>query len=374
LTIVETRFTIPLSDVDKPRVETMKSKPKSDEIRRFIIDRVEEHPGDIARLTAERFGITRQAVARHLATLVDDEILVAEGRTRERTYSLKVRTAFHDLRLADNNDEDKVWRTYVSPFFSQLSNNVSTLCYHGFTEMFNNAIDHSEGTSTIILLKLSAKTASMVIKDNGIGIFEKIKRRFGLEDYRHAIVELSKGKLTTDPARHTGQGIFFTSRMFDTFVLSGNGMVFGHTKAAEDWYFEHEPDESDGTQVVMTIAIDSTRTAKSIFDQYTDQESDDLDFSRTHVPLTLARYGRDQLISRSQAKRVLAHFDKFKVIDLDFAGIDMIGQAFADEIFRVFAAGNPNIRIQAMNANDDVQRMIVSAMKARTEQESASKS
>jgi RNA polymerase sigma-70 factor (ECF subfamily) len=40
-----------------------------------------------------------------------------------------------------------------------------------------------------------------------------------LLDERHAILELSKDQLTTDPARHTGDGIFFTSRMFDSFDL-----------------------------------------------------------------------------------------------------------------------------------------------------------
>jgi hypothetical protein len=51
----------------------------------------------------------------------------------------------------------------------------------------------------------------------------------------------------------------------------------------------------------------------------------------------LAKYGNDQLISRSQAKRLLARIELFKIVLFDFSGVETIGQAFADEIFRVFA-------------------------------------
>ena len=59
----------------------------------------------------------------------------------------------------------------------------------------------------------------------------------------------------------------------------------------------------------------------------------------THIPLRLAEYGEDNLVSRSQAKRVLARVDRFEEVILDYSGIRAVGQAFADEIFRVFAAG-----------------------------------
>ncbi len=51
----------------------------------------------------------------------------------------------------------------------------------------------------------------------------------------------------------------------------------------------------------MTIAVDSPRTLKSVFDLYANPETDDYGFSKTHVPLRLAQYGQDDLVSRSQA-------------------------------------------------------------------------
>ncbi|MBP7276933.1 MAG: STAS-like domain-containing protein [Succinivibrio sp.] len=64
------------------------------------------------------------------------------------------------------------------------------------------------------------------------------------------------------------------------------------------------------------------------------------------------------MISRSQAKRLLARFDKFKYAVLDFSGIDDIGQVFADEIFRVFVNSHPEIEISYIEANKSIKNMI----------------
>lgn len=80
--------------------------------------------------------------------------------------------------------------------------------------------------------------------------------------------------------------------------------------------------------------------------------------SKTIVPMRLAKYGAENLISRSQAKRVVSRFDKFTTVVLDFEGIDEIGQGFADEIFRVFANDHPNIELIPYQCSTNVQQMI----------------
>jgi hypothetical protein len=70
------------------------------------------------------------------------------------------------------------------------------------------------------------------------------------------------------------------------------------------------------------------------------------------------QYGDDNLISRSQAKRLLERFDRFKIVVLDFSGVALIGQAFADEVFRVFKAKHPDVKLIPMNVSPGVQRMI----------------
>ncbi len=107
----------------------------------------------------------------------------------------------------------------------------------------------------------------------------------------------------------------------------------------------------------MEISLTSTRTLEELFDQF-GGDAEGPGFTKTHVPLKLALYSMDKLISRSQAKRVLARFEKFKEVILDCDGVEMIGQSFADEIFRVFAARNPDVAIYTVRANARVQRMI----------------
>jgi anti-sigma regulatory factor (Ser/Thr protein kinase) len=342
-------------------------KHSGEEIRQYILAHLQEHPDDIAKFTAEVFGITRQAVHRHLATLVKENQIDAVGQTRRKRYALKAHKIEKVLSLAENRHEDLVWRSSVEPILAHLPENVLKICQYGFMEMFNNAIEHSQGTHASITIERTARLVTLIVFDNGIGIFEKIKSTFGLEDYRHAILELSKGKLTTDPKHHTGEGIFFSSRVFDEFVIASSKLVFLHSsRIADDWLIENETIASEGTMIRMTIAVDSPRTLPEVFDRYADPETDDYGFSKTHVPLKLAQYSHDDLVSRSQARRVLARFERFKEVFLDFSGIESIGQAFADEIFRVFAADHPAINLVAANANEQVSQMIRRALAAKS--------
>ena len=106
----------------------------------------------------------------------------------------------------------------------------------------------------------------------------------------------------------------------------------------------------------MMLHNHTARTTKKIFDQYT--SGDDYGFTKTIVPVNLARYGDEQLVSRSQAKRLLARVEVFKEVIFDFSGISAIGQAFADEIFRVFKNSHPNITLHWIEANPEVMQMI----------------
>jgi hypothetical protein len=92
------------------------------------------------------------------------------------------------LSLKDNRDADLVWRTLVAPHLTGLSENVLGICQYGFKGTFNNAIDHSEGSDALVIIGRSANRVDMLVGDNGVGIFEKIRSRFGLEDHRHAIL------------------------------------------------------------------------------------------------------------------------------------------------------------------------------------------
>jgi anti-sigma regulatory factor (Ser/Thr protein kinase) len=343
------------------------SKPRkqSQEIRDSILKNIEEHPQDIASFTAGKFSISRQAVHRHIRQLINDGLITVQGATRDRKYELKPLVDFQQvLPLNADLREDKVWREHLRPRLEGVPPNVLSICQYGFTEMVNNAIDHSQGTLLSISLKHTPAIIELGITDNGIGIFNKIQKALNLDDPLHAILELSKGKLTTDPGHHTGEGIFFTSRMFDDFrILSGN-LFFNYVETAGDWLLEDQKELLRGTLITLKISPHSTRTTQQVFNRYASGE--DYGFTKTHVPVSLARYGDENLISRSQAKRLLTRFERFKEIILDFKGVDTIGQAFADEIFRVFQNQNPKIHLTPINTHDQIEKMI-SRVKSATQ-------
>ncbi|TEU01635.1 MAG: DUF4325 domain-containing protein [Anaerolineales bacterium] len=334
-----------------------KPRKKSIEIRNFILDNIANHPRDITLLTSNQFNISRPAVLRHIQKLIDEGAIVAHGKTRDRRYELKllVDEAF-TFSLSTDVEEDKVWRHLVRPMLKGIPGNVMSICEYGMSEMINNVIDHSEGTEAEIHVEQAAASVAFLVIDNGIGIFKKIQRDLHLGEPRQAILELSKGKLTTDPNRHTGEGIFFASRMFDSFVVYSEGLFF----SPRDTGVDRLPDsgsEEGGTTVSMGISTLSSRTLQEVFDLYT-SDNFEYTFSKTDVPVALATFGDENLVSRSQARRLLARFHEFKEVSLDFSDVATIGQAFSDEIFRVFSRNNPDIKITAVNTNEQIERMI----------------
>ena len=326
-------------------------------IRDYIVAHVSSHADNIGQVCAAYFGISRQAVNRHLRRLLTDGVLTAQGATRNRRYSLAIlRQVNVFLRLADRIDEDTVWRTEIAPLLSDLPQNVREIWQYGFTEMLNNAIDHSSGTRAVVEFSCTAIGTRINLWDDGEGIFRKITRELRLDDERHAVLELAKGKLTTDPENHTGEGIFFTSRLFDRFNILSHEVFFSHDSTTqEDWILE-SGSTSHSTFVVLELRNDTEKVLRQVFDEHT--ADGDYGFSKTVVPVSLVRYGDEALISRSQAKRLLTRFDRFKAVLLDFNGVDQIGQGFADEVFRVFARAHSNVDLVPINANEQVDAMI----------------
>jgi len=326
-------------------------------VRKFLVEHIEAHPGDVVRLAAEKFGCTRQAVHKHMQRLVAEGAVVVSGTTRSRRYSLAPLLHWDKrYELAPGITEDNVWREDIAPLLGKLPENVLNIWHYGFTEMLNNVIDHSGASHVSVVVTKTAAFTTIEIYDDGVGIFKKIQTALGLADERHAVLELAKGKFTTDPANHSGEGIFFSSRMFDEFDILSGEVYFSHEFGKkEDWVLQQSASRG-GTLVMMKLHNHTARTTRKVFDKFTSDE--DYGFNKTVVPVKLMRYGDDNLMSRSQGKRLLARFDRFKIVMLDFSGVASIGQAFADEVFRVFRSRHPEVELVPIHISSDVRRMI----------------
>ena len=340
----------------RQRADVPAIRGRGEDIRTFIVAHVARYPGDIVRRTAEKFDCSRQAVHRHIQRLVEEGALLETGKTRSRTYALAQLSAWtQTYAVSTNGDEGDIWLRDVRAQLEPLATNVLGIWQYGFTEMFNNALDHAEASSISVSVAKTAASSVVTIRDDGVGIFRKIQAALGLLDERHSVLELAKGKFTTDPQRHSGEGIFFSSRMFDHFSICSGSVWFSHqAKAPEDWILE--TDESGGTSVRMELGNHTARSVSKVFKQFT--SGDDFGFTKTVVPVRMAQYGDDNLVSRSQAKRLIVRFEKFRTVVLDFKGVVLIGQAFADEVFRVFPLAHPEVELMSLNANKEVGQMI----------------
>jgi anti-sigma regulatory factor (Ser/Thr protein kinase) len=328
------------------------------EIRKFVLKQVEEHPRDLVKLVAETFKIMPQTARVHVRRLCKENLLTEQGNTSDRVYALRVLEDWQKTyQITSGVREDEILDVDVSAVIADLPENVRSIWSTAFTEMFNNVLDHSAAIEATVIIRKTAVDTEMAIHDNGVGIFKKIRQALNLPDERYAAIELSKGKFTTDPSKHSGEGIFFTSKMFDKFDILSSSLAFSRTTDQPQWVKDVS---QNGTTIWMKLANDSTRQPKDVYDQFTE----DFVFDKSTIPVKLAQVGAAGLISRSQAKRILAGIERFKSVTLDFAGVKWIGQGFADEIFRVYRKAHPDVEILTEAANEDVARMIQRAQSA----------
>ena len=148
---------------------------QSGSIKRFILKHITKHPVDIVATTAERFHVTRTTVHRHLSSLVRGKQIVKSGMTKDVRYYLSStfnRTVYYNI--APDLSEDVALRTGFEDILKALSKNNKDIFTYGFTEIFNNAIDHSQGRKIVVSTVCTGDCLKLSIADDGIGIFKNI--------------------------------------------------------------------------------------------------------------------------------------------------------------------------------------------------------
>ncbi|MDO8412344.1 MAG: DUF4325 domain-containing protein [Gallionellaceae bacterium] len=330
------------------------------DLRRSILDAIAHDGGNVAARLAAQHGVSRQSTSAWLAKLKQEGFITSSGVGRGVRYQLAVLANVQHSYERAGLSEDRVWRELAGPQLADLQPNVRDIWHYAITEMVNNAIDHSGSVQVVVELLRDALNTTVYVADEGEGIFLKIQRALHLYDPREAILELAKGKLTTDPAHHTGEGIFFSSKVMDAFDIRSGTLHFMHDEWGADVLLER-PANAPGTLVLMRLANNSARTLQEVFNLFAAPE--EYTFARTIVPVKLAQHEGEKLVSRSQAKRLTMRFERFQTVVLDFAGVEEIGQAFADEVFRVFQQAHPATTLSPINMTSAVENMFKRVMK-----------
>ena len=331
---------------------------KKQSIILYLLEKIKNGDKSVTKKVSDTFDINQTTVHTYANELIKEGVIIKAGRDK---YELVSNVHKYHLERAAGELEmdDRVYLSCMDPHVSGLPENVRRIWGYAFSEMINNVIDHSGSPSADIIVRQDYLSTLVIISDNGVGIFKKIKEYFNLATLDEAISELFKGKLTTDSEHHPGEGIFFSSRMMDEFAVVSSGKVFSHSKyetiasslnsikELKGW------DNLPGTIVFMKLSNYSKREIGEVFRAY---EDEDYDFIRTIVPVK--NLFDSFPVSRSQAKRLCKGFERFKEVILDFRDVEMTGQGFADEIFRVYVNHNPDVKISYINACNEVERMI----------------
>jgi hypothetical protein len=185
-------------------------------------------------------------------------------------------------------------------------------------------------------------------------VFRRVCEDFGYETAHDAIVQLEKGKLTSDPSRHSGEGLFFSSKAVSRFRLEGGGTAWIVDNIVADSAIG-KSDVKRGTRVVMQVVRGATPRLQDVFAAFTDPET--LRFMKTRASIQLSAFG-SSLISRSEAKRLTERLTEFEQAVLDFSGVEVVGQGFCDEVFRVFASRHLEVKLEPVGMNEAVAFMV----------------
>ncbi len=332
---------------------------KKDEILKYL----KVHQSATGSELCAHLGISRQALNKHVKDLIGQSLIFKTGATKSAIYNYgagTIQLPAKELALRKEYqltglEEDRVFQELALTLRlkKKVNDRTKNIIQYAFTEILNNAIEHSESETCMIDIVLDQYNFQFVIRDFGIGVFYSIYKKFNLPDENVAVGELIKGKTTTMRARHSGEGIFFTSKSADTFQLRSHHIQLTFDNKKNDVFLE-ERKSIQGTEARFTISKNSKRKLEDIFASFASEEFD-YRFEKTKVSVKLFH---DAYISRSEARRLLHGLDKFKVIVLDFKGVKSIGQGFVDEVFRVFKDNHPEIVIEIENLGDTLMPLI----------------
>jgi len=334
-----------------------------------ILNLIEKRGKITSREITEQIGVSRQYVNLVVSDLIAEGRVIKIGSTRYAFYVSKkfitehpeaTPNRFAKKYLNQSLEEHRVFLEIEDklPILKELPENVRSIFTFAFSEMFNNAIEHSGSKMISVEVNIRGEFLVFTVNDSGVGVFRNVMKKRNLKSEIEAIQDLLKGKTTTMPRTHSGEGIFFTSKAGDVFMLDSFGYVLSIDNLTRDVSAHQTAAMKRGTKVLFKISKGSDRHLNDVFKKFTNINNDsDYGFDRTEIRVKLFTSGGVH-ISRSQARRILDGLDKFKVILLDFENVPLVGQAFADEIYRVFQNKHPNIVIQEENMSEGVRFMV----------------
>lgn len=326
-----------------------------EQIKLYMLKLVDGGDRELVAKTTETFGVSKSSAYNYLKEMCDDGII-------EKTDGIpSYRMLSHSVSFSYVNDgtlgEDRIFNRDIQPLLNSFDSNVFSVWRYSFTEMMNNAIEHSLAKNIHVKVITDALNTRIVISDDGIGIFRNIQNYMSMEKGQTLALDecvplLFAGKFTTAKSLHSGEGIFFTSHLMDKFVICSDNIFFSRDSFND--IQDSDMTAKTGTTVTMWLNNQSKKTTREVFDRFSDVDEG---FIRTHIPIVHV-FSNGSPISRSEARRLGELIMGFKEITLDFTNVEEVGQAFCHELFIVWQTRNPDVMLVVCNADEAVDRMI----------------
>jgi STAS-like domain of unknown function (DUF4325) len=112
------------------------------------------------------------------------------------------------------------------------------------------------------------------------------------------------------------------------------------------------------TAARVKVDPDNARDLTEVFAEY----PRDLESCRTRTVMRLFAIGTE-VVSRSQARSLVSGLERFREVVLDFGGVELAGQGFADEVFRVWARQHPEVALIPIAMSPPVAFMVERAIR-----------
>ena len=332
-------------------------KNSRENIQDFILNNISSHQHDIVKAAIAKFGVSRQAVLKHVNNLVNDDKIIAHGKTRDRYYKLKPQLNFtKDLNINKGLSSVKILENF-SPHTEILPKNINEICHYALSVLVNNIKDHSKATFMSIKIFSTYDETHIIVNDNGLGIFKHIQNQFGLETKKISAIELAKGPVESTNKRSSGNDIKSLMMLFDSTIIDSSEISLEYNSKLNHWSLK-ESKQAKGTKIQLKIDTKSKKEIKTIF-----QEMFSKFTNKVHIPINLARINNEMLCSRDQAKMLMNNLNHHQKIVFDFSGIEIIGPSFADELVFLCKEIDNSIKIVCLKASKTVELIMNSALK-----------
>ncbi len=334
-----------------------------EKIKLYILEHICSKDKEYVKKAIDTFHISKSSVYNYINEMFDGGIIERSDKN-PTGYVLTYKRQIFNYNNKEKLEEDRIFKNDILPALEGLPKDIIDNWRYAFTEIMNNAIEHSSSDTIICSVATNSLHTKVIVIDNGIGIFKNIQKY--IEEEKHEKIGISEcisllfaGKFTTAKENHSGEGIFFTSHLMDSFTIVSDEHIFTR-RSFSDLHSELKsydflPDNvfKTGTAVHMKLSNSSKKTLGQVFGNFSNADDG---FFRTHIPVA-HMFADGFPVSRSEARRLGEVLLRFKEVTLDFIDVEKIGQAFAHELFIVLK-NLTGAKLTVVNANDEVLTMI----------------